>query len=440
MKILISFIGKSDPVRDDYDGPMIHILRHLNIKKAYLLGTRDLLTQKRVFVDRAISFIESKKNVKILSEYIPLEIKDPSVFSDFNLKAIMDKIYQENEGSNFIFNMSSATQQMVAALALDIVVNNRKGEAYQVKHYNPEKGKESKEAEVNYDFNNLMDNLKDIEPRLVKTNIASFKISKLKTELKATLKVKDYSKLMKMVKEYEIEDKELLDLIEYAYNANRLSEFPENNLKRVLKRYPDLLRFNKYKNKEYESENIILNYFLSWENELYKENYVSAILKLKPLFYEVMKYVIVKYFKSGNFDLNSRFYRNFSRNKRILMSDISDFDVELANKFSGGSNTIIFDTQHLLTILKHYEITEHLLEFEIIREIEFDIRNKLAHDINNKIKNQNVKSSAIKSHKNIEKVIKDLFKEYEKGINYQFFNQIDELILEKTNNLQTNKE
>lgn len=76
-----------------------------------------------------------------------------------------------------------------------------------------------------------MDNLKDIEPRLVKTNIASFKISKLKTELKATLKVKDYSKLMKMVKEYEIEDKELLDLIEYAYNANRLSEFPENNLK-----------------------------------------------------------------------------------------------------------------------------------------------------------------------------------------------------------------
>lgn len=159
----------------------------------------------------------------------------------------------------------------------------------------------------------------------------------------------------------------------------------------MLKRYPDLLRFNKYKNKEYESENIILNYFLSWENELYKENYVSAILKLKPLFYEVMKYVIVKYFKSGNFDLNSRFYRNFSRNKRILMSDISDFDVELANKFSGGSNTIIFDTQHLLTILKHYEITEHLLEFEIIREIEFDIRNKLAHDINNKIKTKMLK-------------------------------------------------
>ena len=64
----------------------------------------------------------------------------------------------------------------------------------------------------------------------------------------------------------------------------------------------------------------------------------------------------------------------------------------------------------------------------------------MSHDINNKIKNQDVKSSAIKLHKNIEKVIKDLFKEYEKGINYQFFNQIDELILEKTNNLQTNKE
>lgn len=39
MKVLISFIGGSDPVRDDFDGPMLHIVRHYQPNYVYLLLT-----------------------------------------------------------------------------------------------------------------------------------------------------------------------------------------------------------------------------------------------------------------------------------------------------------------------------------------------------------------------------------------------------------------
>jgi hypothetical protein len=437
-KTLISFVGITDPVRGNYDGPLLHLLRHLEIEKVYLLGTMDLLEKKEVFIERAIDFIETIKNCKIKRKYIKLDIKNPAIFSDFNLTKIIDKIYEENPNVSFVYNMTSATTQMVAALALDFVTNNRKGDTYQVFHYAPSEGKTVVPEEEDYDFENLYDNLEEAPNRLVRTNIESFKISKLKTELETTLKVRDYTKLMRIFEEYDIENNELKLLMEYAYNANRLSEFNEIQLKNLLKIYPNLLRFKKYKNKNYRHVNIILNYFLSWENELYKENYVSAMLKLKPLFYEIMKYMIIKFFKENDLGLDTKFYRSFVRGNKIKKDDISDFNEELEERLNSSyRKEIFFDTDHLIKILEYFNIDDYLEEIKIIRKEEFDVRNKLAHDIDNKIKNREVKDSAEKSHKNVKKIIKGVFKEHESSINYQFFSKIDKLILKKITELQT---
>ena len=40
--ILISAVGKTDPIRSNYDGPMLHIVRHYQPEKVYLILSDDI--------------------------------------------------------------------------------------------------------------------------------------------------------------------------------------------------------------------------------------------------------------------------------------------------------------------------------------------------------------------------------------------------------------
>lgn len=433
-ELLIAFVGKTDPIKNDYDGPILHILRHRDVNKVYLMGTSSLLEEREKFVKEGIDYISTLKSTNIEVEFLVLEkIKNPAIFIDFGLKRIIDKIYAENQDYQIIFNISSGTPQMIAALALDIVVNNRIGKAFQV--LNPEPNEFTRPEKPGYDFDNLFDNLEEAKLRLKETDMYSFKISKIKTQLDATLKVRDYKKMLEILDEYNLNYKECRELIEYAYNADKLSSFHQANLNKILKQYPNLLRFKKYRNPKFRRLNIIFDYFLAWGNEMHRQNYVSAMLRLKPLFYEIMKYIILDYMQQDNSAKNSDFYKSFVRTNHIRKSDINNFDQELRKKIDINNKRVLFDTRHLIIIIKYFGITDILKEVGLIRKEEENVRNKLAHDIDNQITNQDIRDSAEISCKNIKLLINRIFKGLESSINYSFFNDIDELISNAIKNI-----
>ena len=124
MSILFSPIGESDPIRNNYDGPMLHILRNYSdIDVCYLFLTDKMKKNyDNKLYDLAIKDLENRLNRKIECNYIITEIKEANNFDIFyspfidNLKQIRTKyqndtiyisiVYPSNFLTNFILTLS----------------------------------------------------------------------------------------------------------------------------------------------------------------------------------------------------------------------------------------------------------------------------------------------------------------------------------------------
>jgi|SRR5690554_178661 len=432
--ILISFIGLSDPISNDYEGPIMHISKYYKPKKAYFLMTNTLYND--VFFKNIINGLKYINN-KIREEdiyFINAKIDNPAIFSDFSLSKYVDEIIEENKNEEFIYNLSSGTPQMLSALALDIVLNDRKGKFIQVHH--PEFNKKIdnvKELKLE-DFDNIYDNLEN-RNRTLETNIYSFKINQIKDSIINNTNKRDYRTLMSLLNKYKndyLKGYELLHkLIEDVYNSDIL-----NNSHEV--KYNSLIRFSKYKNKQFQTENVLINYYLAWENEVMRENYISSMLRFKPLFYEVLKYILFKHYEKENIKLSYKFENGIKKYGFLYTDDIKEFDDNILNLngFNRNSNRIYLDTNQLLNLIDYYNVDFKFKDkLKEIREIEKDIRNKLAHDINNEIKNQTIKSQTLRTYDLIKEIIKELFKQIDNSINYDYFKKMNKLIIKEAKSI-----
>ena len=63
--ILISAVGKTDPIRSNYDGPMLHIVRHYQPEKVYLILTDDIAKKEEKWGqnETAIHFLDEQCDV-----------------------------------------------------------------------------------------------------------------------------------------------------------------------------------------------------------------------------------------------------------------------------------------------------------------------------------------------------------------------------------------
>ena len=125
--ILFSCVGKSDPVRDMFDGPLLHIVRHYRPGKVYLYYTKEVADSREnivkslepfnVQIDEVFSSIEDAHDFDIY-------IKD---FSD-----IIARINDENDGCELLLNVSSGTPQMISTLCMEVVTSKFKLKPVQV--------------------------------------------------------------------------------------------------------------------------------------------------------------------------------------------------------------------------------------------------------------------------------------------------------------------
>lgn len=118
VKILFSMVGRSDPISNDYDGSIIHILRWYHMDKVYLYLTKEMVERnKNNTYELAIKAIRPVIEINIIEKP---DIVDPSEYGliDKDLKDELERIKKFNIDAEIYVNLTSGTQQMCASLNL----------------------------------------------------------------------------------------------------------------------------------------------------------------------------------------------------------------------------------------------------------------------------------------------------------------------------------
>jgi len=122
-EVLFSTLGMTDPIRNDYDGPFLHILRHYKPQKAYLFMTKRICEQADLdnrYRRHASALCKSEGFFCELIELRYAEIDNPSEYEIFYsvFLEIINKIHTDNPGCTILINLSSGTPQMKSAAQL----------------------------------------------------------------------------------------------------------------------------------------------------------------------------------------------------------------------------------------------------------------------------------------------------------------------------------
>ncbi|NMD38591.1 MAG: CRISPR-associated protein Csm6, partial [Christensenellaceae bacterium] len=96
-KVLFSPIGDSDPVRDSYDGSMLHIARYYLPNKIYLYFTKQMLKKKSETI-QAINKLYDSKKIDVAIDVIEGAAEFAHSYDVFHneFDPILNKIVKEN--------------------------------------------------------------------------------------------------------------------------------------------------------------------------------------------------------------------------------------------------------------------------------------------------------------------------------------------------------
>ncbi len=223
-KVLFSTLGMTDPIKNDFDGPFLHILRHYKPCKAYLFMTRRVCE----LADQDDRYRKSIQQLCELEgfhcEIIELRyenIDNPQEFDIFYpiFEKTLIAIHQENPDCQILVNLSSGTPQMkssnnLVALTLPFpvlpiqVTTPNERENYGLPDYDIQKSWESN-----------IDNHSDMEPKNRSREIVSDNLRYLFFREAAISHIRSYDynaalSILQMVKEFVPTD--IMYLIEAA--------------------------------------------------------------------------------------------------------------------------------------------------------------------------------------------------------------------------------
>ena len=271
MKVLISAVGDTDPIRNFHDGALVHIARKYRPDKIII-----------VFSERTISKKDDIEKVirSIDSEYLPeIVYHEPIILNaDVHVFDIMydqfDAIIQEyyTKDDDFILNLSSATPQVKSAL----FVINRLSEI-NVKAVQVSSPENDSNAGVGHDdledidalIDTNLDNKQDYLDRTIEDTSEKFKQGLMKKTLRDFIKKYDYKASLEL--------------------ANQLPDFP--GLKDCRKKLqdivdsldrqavPQLLQKKKWS----EEQKKVLNAYLTIDLQKERGNFSEGLIRIKNL-------------------------------------------------------------------------------------------------------------------------------------------------------------
>ena len=271
MKILISAVGDTDPIRNFHDGALVHIARKYCPDKIIIVFSERTIGKKDD-IEKVIRSIDSEYVPEIVCHEPIILNEDVFVFDTMyeQFDAIIQKYYTKDD--EFILNLSSATPQVKSALFVLNRLSEINVKAVQVS--SPENDSnagvghdDSEDIDALIDTN--MDNKLDYIDRTIEDTSEKFKQGLIKKTLRDFIKKYDYKASLEV--------------------ANQLSDFP--GLKECRKKLqdivdsldrqavPQLLQKKKWS----EEQKKVLNAYLTIDLQKERGNFSEGLIRIKNL-------------------------------------------------------------------------------------------------------------------------------------------------------------
>lgn len=433
--VLFTAIGDTDPVRGQFDGPMLHIVRHYKPSKVYMFLTADMSKREKDTgcYEKAIKFLSPECEI----EKIFTDIDNAHSFDEFAIRfdSIINEIHNENPDSQILLNISSATPQIKTSMCLAVISHRHNLIPVQVcspenktnklvPHFDPYKD------DLMYELENLLDNLDDAENRCSISDIISFKRSMVKNRIKSLISNYDYKGSYNLL----YENRELLSLqvgqaLEHALYRSKLDYSNAEKTAKDIGKYELLYPISEVKVKK------ACEYYLIMKIKQHQGELTDFILRLSP----IADYLAEDFLERNGIRIEriADTYKNdgwkISRSKANknypgLMEYLDSFY---------GNTGYRAEFVNLRTLLK---VIEYLLPnekeaIEIFTKWQniMDIRNDLAHNLDT-VKDDDLKkrynTNSDRVCQDIEKVLRIIYKESLKPKIFTIYDIINQMIFE----------
>ena len=208
MKILISAVGDTDPIRNFHDGPLLHIVRVYRPEKIVLVHSERSLTKHDKLV----------KALKSIKDYSPEIIQDGGVLPDAQV-SIFDKMYDTVSSivkkyisdDEIILNISSATPQIISAMFAVNRISDFNVTAVQVvtpQHKSNEGLRHDNQEDIDTLIETNLDNQSDYENRTLEDTGMKFSLDLTKRNLKALIDNYDYQGALELLRALKLPKKQ----------------------------------------------------------------------------------------------------------------------------------------------------------------------------------------------------------------------------------------
>ncbi len=204
MKVLISAVGTTDPIRTNHDGPLLHIARIYKPEKIILIFSEEMIPRKN----------RIKEAIYSIKGYTPIIEVDEKILLDSEVY-IFDKMFEQiseiisrytNTEDEFILNLSSATPQIISAMFTINRINDYNVRAVQVAtpaNSSNEKNKYDNESDIADLIKNNIDNCDSPQPRIIEDESEKFNSSLVKRNLRQLIQNYDYQAVYDLLNQPE---------------------------------------------------------------------------------------------------------------------------------------------------------------------------------------------------------------------------------------------
>ena len=363
MKILISAVGDTDPIRNFHDGPLLHIVRVYRPEKIVLVHSERSLTKHDKLV----------KALKSIKDYSPEIIQDGGVLPDAQV-AIFDEMYDTVSSivkkyisdDEIILNISSATPQIISAMFAVNRISDFNVTAVQVvtpQHKSNEGLRHDNQEDIDTLIETNLDNQSDYEERTLEDTGMKFSQDLTKRNLKALIDNYDYQGALELLKK----QKSFSNIKELRKKLTEISDTIK------IQGMPDKIVKAKLSTKAQSA----LNSYLNIDRNHKQGNIAEVLIRVKSL----VEFILENYLNNHFLDVitykeDGKPFLNASKYPEILKKFQEDAKMRGQEYHSGYLSLPAY-----IGILKFFEPNHDLLKHIYkIQEIN-QVRNQVAHSL-----------------------------------------------------------
>ena len=369
MKILISAVGDTDPIRNFHDGPLLHIVRVYRPEKIVLVHSERSLTKHDKLV----------KALKSIKDYSPEIIQDGGVLPDAQV-AIFDEMYDTVSSivkkyisdDEIILNISSATPQIISAMFAVNRISDFNVTAVQVvtpQHKSNEGLRHDNQEDIDTLIETNLDNQSDYENRTLEDTGMKFSLDLTKRNLKALIDNYDYQGALELLRALKLPKKQesFSNIKELRKKLTEISDTIK------IQGMPDKIVKAKLLSNQAKSA---LNSYLNIDRNHKQGNIAEVLIRVKSL----VEFILEDYLNNHFLDVitykDGKPFLNTSKYPEILKKFQEDAKMR-GKKYHSGYLSLPTYIGILKFFEPNHDLLKHIYEIQEINQV----RNQVAHSL-----------------------------------------------------------